>query len=51
MAGGGLLRDWMGKGVRQRFLNFGIRILIFRFQISDCKFQSDRDPLDKLGSW
>ena len=45
MAGGGLLRDRTGKGGRQRFLN-----LIFGFWVSDFKFQSDRDPLDKSGS-
>ena len=43
MAGGGLLRDRAGKGGRQRFSNFAIQILGF-------KFQSDRDPLDKSGS-
>ena len=43
MAGGGLLRDWPGKAGRQRFSNFNIQIL-------DFKFQSDRDPLDKSGS-
>ena len=48
MAGGGLLRDWAGKGGIHRFLNFNIRI--FRFSVSDFKFQSDRDPLDKSGS-
>ena len=50
MAGGGLLRNWAGKGGRQRFSNFDIQISGFGFWVLGFGFQSDREPLDKSGS-